>query len=92
MTGPKTSKRGVGDLAAILVLARVAFAQTPAPARYRQEWHRAPFLNLSDAKTVPTRYRGDCKGAVAESNTPDPGGTVKPSSETPTRRKCTVPK
>lgn len=46
-------------LATISMLAGTALAQSAPPAPYHPERHRGPYLNLTDAKTVATRYSGD---------------------------------
>jgi hypothetical protein len=43
----------------MLALAGAVFAQAQAPARYRPERHLAPYLNLTEARTVATRYAGE---------------------------------
>jgi hypothetical protein len=46
-------------LVSISMLAGTALAQSAPPAPYHPERHRGPYLNLTDAKTVATRYSGD---------------------------------
>lgn len=48
-----SARRGGLGVVAILVLAGMAFGQA------RPEQHRAPYLNLSEGKTVATRYAGE---------------------------------
>src|ERR1035441_5871232 len=59
MFGNKIFKREagwcVGAALQFVLLSVSAFGQ-PAGVPYHPEWHRAPFLNLSDARTVATRY------------------------------------
>ncbi len=43
----------------MLLLAGVAFSQAPPAVQSRPGRYRAPFLNLSDAKSIATRYSGD---------------------------------